>query len=120
MYRKYKNKKIETEDGVFDSKREYERWQELKMLEKTGAIAGLKRQVKYELIPQQREPDTIGKRGGVKKGKVLERECTYVADFVYSENGKLIAEDTKGFKTEVYRIKKKLMLYVHGIRIRES
>jgi hypothetical protein len=76
--------------------------------------------VKFILIPAQYEPDTIGARGGVKRGKLLEREVSYVADFVYTQDGKTIVEDTKGFKTKDYIIKRKLMLYVHGIRIKEE
>jgi len=72
------------------------------------------------LIPAQREPDVIGVKGGVKKGKVIEKECSYIADFVYNdEDGDLIVEDTKGIKTKDYIIKRKLMLYVHGIKITE-
>ena len=116
---KYRNKKV-VDDGItFDSQREYQRYCELKLLEKSGAISDLQRQVKYILIPSQREPDTIGPRGGVKKGKVIEKECAYIADFVYKENGQTIVEDTKGFRTTEYVIKRKMMLYVHGIKIRE-
>ena len=81
----------------------------------------MRRQVKYILIPVQREPDTKGPRGGVKKGKVIEREVTYYADFVYKDlaTGETVVEDTKGIRTHDYIIKRKLMLYVHGIRIRE-
>jgi hypothetical protein len=75
--------------------------------------------VEFELIPAQREPDTVGVRGGVKRGKVIEQAVKYVADFVYEENGKLIVEDTKGFRTKDYIIKRKLMLWVHGIQIKE-
>ena len=88
-------------------------------MERKGEIQDLERQVKFVLIPAQREPDTIGPRGGVKKGKVLEREVAYVADFVYTQNGERIVEDTKGFRTKDYVIKRKLMLWVHGIRISE-
>lgn len=116
---KYGNKKVEIDGIVFDSKKEAKRYQELSLLEKAGAIQDLKRQQKYVLIPAQREPDTIGKRGGRKPGKLLERECAYVADFVYWEDGKLIVEDTKGFRTEGYIIKRKLLLLVYGIRIKE-
>ncbi len=70
------------------------------------------------LIPTQREPNIIGTRGGVKKGKLLERECSYIADFVYIKNGKIVVEDTKGVRTKEYIIKRKLMLYVHNIRVR--
>jgi hypothetical protein len=64
--------------------------------------------VKFELIPSQR----IG-------GKVAERACSYVADFVYMQDGKKVVEDTKGFKTADYIIKRKLMLWVHGIQVKE-
>lgn len=118
---KYNNKKVEIDGIIFDSKREAERYQELSLLEKAGVIKNLQRQVKYILIPAQREPDIIGKRGGIKPGKVIEKECSYVADFVYFDNEKQenIVEDTKGFRTKDYTIKRKLMLYVHGIRINE-
>lgn len=116
---KYRSKKIEIDGIVFDSKREANRYHELKLLEKTGAIQDLQRQVKYILIPSQREPDTIGARGGIHKGKTIEKECAYYADFVYQENGETVVEDTKGMRTTDYIIKRKLMLYVHGIRIKE-
>ena len=74
---KYKAKKITYNGIVFDSKREYHRYRELLMLEKAGQITDLQMQVKYVLIPTQREPDTIGKRGGIKKGKVIEKEVAY-------------------------------------------
>ncbi len=116
---KYRSKKI-TRDGLtFDSHKEYRRFCDLLLLEKAGAITDLKRQVEYVLIPAQREPDTVGKRGGIIKGKVIEHKCSYVADFVYTENGKTVVEDTKGFKTKDYILKRKMMLYFHGIRIKE-
>ena len=97
-------------DGeVFDSQKEARRYRELALLERAGQISDLKRQVRYELIPTQR----IG-------GKVVEKPCVYIADFVYTENGETVVEDTKGFRTKEYRIKKKLLLYVHGIQIRET
>lgn len=108
-------------DGIeFDSKKEAKRFTELKLLERAGAISDLKRQVKFVLIPAQREPDTKGPKGGVIKGKLLERECSYIADFTYlDEEGKLVVEDTKGFRTSDYKIKRKLMLFVHKIKIKE-
>lgn len=117
---KYGNKKIVRDGITFDSRKEYHRFCELSLLEKAGKITGLERQVKFILIPAQREPDTIGKRGGVKPGKLIERECSYVADFTYWENGKRIVEDTKGMRTKDYIIKRKLMLYIHGVRIKET
>ena len=116
---KYRSKKI-TQNGItFDSLKEYRRFCELSLLERAGAITDLKRQVEFVLIPAQREPDTIGKRGGIIKGKTIEQKCSYVADFVYTENGKSVVEDTKGFRTKDYILKRKMMLYFHGIRIRE-
>lgn len=105
---------------VFDSKKEFHRWCELRLLERAGKITDLKRQVKYELIPKQDG----------------ERAVFYVADFVYdvpvhkqsvNEQGHIVfsdgyitvVEDAKGYKTEVYRLKKKLMQWVHGIKIQE-
>ena len=116
---KYGNRKITRDGMTFDSLKEYRRFCELSLLERAGQITDLQRQVTYLLIPCQYEPDTIGKRGGVKRGKLLEREVSYVADFVYTQDGKTIVEDTKGFKTKDYIIKRKLMLWVHGIRIKE-
>lgn len=117
---KYSNQKITRDGMTFDSLKEYRRFCELSLLEKAGQITVLERQVKYVLIPAQYEPDTIGKRGGVKRGKLLERECAYIADFVYTQDGKRIVEDSKGFRTADYIIKRKLLLYMHGIRIKET
>lgn len=116
---KYGSKKVTIDGVTYDSQKEYRRFRELSLLERAGKVTDLQRQVKFVLIPAQYEPDTIGARGGVKRGKLLERECSYVADFVYTEDGKRIVEDTKGFKTKDYIIKRKLMLHVHGIRIKE-
>lgn len=119
MRTKYYSKKITRNGITFDSQKEYRRFCELSLLEKAGAITDLKRQVEFVLIPAQREPDKVGVRGGIIKGKTLELAVKYVADFVYTEDGKTVVEDTKGFRTKDYIIKRKLMLYVHGIRIRE-
>ena len=107
---KYRNHKVTVDGITFDSKKEAARWGELQKRQERGEISQLDRQVKYELIPVQRSKKT---------GKVLERACYYVADFVYWENGFLVVEDTKGMKTEKYIIKRKLMLYKHGIQIQE-
>lgn len=117
---KYRSKKIEVDGMTFDSRKEYRRWCELSLLERAGKITDLQRQIKYVLIPTQYEPPTVGKNGALKRGKVIERETSYVADFVYTENGNPVVEDVKGFKTEAYKIKRKLMLAVHGIRIKET
>lgn len=122
--RKYGNTKI-TVDGIqFDSKREAARYQELKLLERAGVISFLQRQIKFQLIPDQHAPSnavyTKGPRKGQRKpGKLLEHECSYIADFCYIQNGETVVEDAKGYRTEVYRIKKKLMLERYGIQIRE-
>lgn len=105
---KYHAKKVTYNGITFDSKRECKRYTELLLLERGGAISGLQRQVKYELLPSQRID-----------GKVVERPVSYVADFVYQQDGKTVVEDTKGMKTRDYIIKRKLMLWVHGIRIKE-
>lgn len=116
---KYSNRKTVVDGEVFDSKKEAQRYGELLLLEKARAISDLQRQVKFLLIPTQREADTRGPRGGIRKGRTLEKECAYIADFVYYENGRMVVEDTKGFRTKEYIIKRKLMLHVHGIQIRE-
>lgn len=111
MRNKYHAKKIfDPKDGLFDSKKEYNRWLYLKSEEEKGRITNLQRQVPFEVIPQQRD----------EFGKVIERAAKYVADFVYGDNdNQLVVEDTKGFKTSDYIIKRKLMLFRFGIRIHE-
>lgn len=101
--------------------KEYRRYLDLILLEKEGSIKDLQRQVKYLLIPAQREPDSVGKRGAVKKGKLIEREVAYFADFVYTDTatGETVVEDTKGMRTTDYILKRKMMLFFHGIRIKE-
>ena len=105
---KYHSRKQTIDGHVFASKREAQRYSELKMLEKAGEISNLELQKRFELIPSQRI-----------NGKVVERPCYYVCDFAYCEGGKQVIEDAKGMKTEVYKIKKKLMLYKYGIAIKE-
>ena len=122
--KKYGNHKVETEDGVFDSRKEARRNAELQLLAAAGEIHNLRRQVRFELIPAQREPDEIGPRGGVKKGKVIEQAVFYVADFVYLDaEGQTVVEDVKGYKDgaayKVFVLKRKMFLQKFGIRIRE-
>ena len=116
---KYKNTKTIVDGIEFDSRKEAARYKELKLLEAAGEISNLEMQVKFVLIPTQREPDFVGVRGGIKKGKVIEKECSYLADFVYIRVGEVIVEDSKGIRTKDYIIKRKLMLYLLGIRIQE-
>lgn len=97
---KYGNKKVKADGMTFDSMKEYRRWIELNILEKAGHIVDLKRQVVFDL--------------GV---------CKYKADFTYDAftgMGKIVVEDVKGFRTQVYKLKKKLMKSVHGIDIKET
>ena len=118
---KYHNRKYSADGEVFDSKKEYQRWQELKLLEKAGEITELRRQVPFELLPNQREPDKIGPRGGRKPGRIIERKAVYVADFVYRDRaGQEVIEDCKGMRTKEYILKRKLLLFRFGIRILES
>lgn len=105
---KYKNRRITTPEGKFDSKREYERWCELKLLQRTGEISRLQRQVRYNLVPMQRNRCRN------------ERPVDYIADFVYVKNGRTIVEDVKGKRTPEYIIKRKLMLYLRGISVLET
>lgn len=109
---KFHAKKVKTADGTFDSQKEYNRWCELKILERAGKIKNLRRQALFTLVPNQQDPVT---------NRVIERSVRYAADFDYidAETGEHIVEDTKGYKTPDYIIKRKLMLYVKGIRIRE-
>ena len=106
---KYHAKKTELDGITFDSRKEAQRYAELRLLERSGAIHNLQRQVRYELIPAQK-----------KDGKTIERACHYIADFVYEENGKTVVEDVKGYRTKEYVLKRKLMLQVHGIEVREG
>ena len=108
--RKFGNKKVLVDGMTFDSKKEARRYLELKMRQQAGEISGLECQKVFELIPKQVDED----------GKCIERDCKYIADFVYTDkDGKIVVEDTKGYKTPDYIIKRKLMLKVHGIRVRE-
>lgn len=98
----------------FASEKEAARFRELDLLQRAGQITGLRCQVPFELIPRQERAD----------GK-WEHPCTYIADFVYRDGCKVVVEDVKGYddpKSAAYRlfvIKRKLMLMVHGITIKE-
>lgn len=122
---KYNSQKVTVGGETFDSSKEYRRFCELKLLQRAGKISDLQRQVKFVLIPTQREPNVVGPRGGVKEGKAIEYECAYFADFVYvNDKGETVVEDVKGYKKgaayDLFSIKRKLMLYVHGIRVQET
>ena len=107
---KRKNKYNARKVGGYQSTKEYRRGCKLKELLRLGEISDLREQVKYVVIPTQRDSS----------GKLLEKECSYYADFVYRDkDGNLVVEDAKGMRTEKYKLKKKLMLEVHGIQITE-
>lgn len=109
-YSKYHSKPVMCDGIRFASKKEATRYRQLKGDEALGLIYNLQMQVPFELIPAQRGDD----------GKVKERAVKYVADFLYFDrNGGRHVEDTKGFRTKEYVIKRKLMLYVYGIGIEE-
>ena len=116
-YRKMKQKTPATRNkyravkvGSHASRREHDRAGQLRMMLRARLIDNLREQVPFELIPTQRDDH----------GKVIERACSYIADFVYNDaDGNLVVEDTKGVRTRDYVIKRKLMLHVHGIRIKE-
>lgn len=122
------NQKVTYKGKIFDSKKEYRRFVELELMEKAGAISNLLTQVKFELIPAQYETVPTGELyvRGPKKGQpktkqvCVEHSVDYIADFVYIQDGKRIVEDAKGHRTEKYIIKRKLMLWVYGIKVKES
>lgn len=98
----------------YASKKEHNRHLQLIAMQRAGVISGLREQVPYTLIPAQYATD------GNEKPRLLERPCRYIADFVYTDrDGNTVVEDTKGVRTKEYIIKRKLMLYVHGIIINE-
>lgn len=121
---KYKSKKIIIDGITFDSKKEGARYLQLRELEKKGLIKNLELQKTFELLPPQREKSTMTKNGKEKQGKTLERAVNYIADFVYiNELGEVVVEDVKGYKNggayQVFTIKRKLMLYVYGVKVKE-
>lgn len=105
---KYHAKKTVVDNLTFDSKREADRYLVLKSMEEDGAIEDLRRQVRYELVPAF---DVDGRHY---------RPVYYVADFVYREDGHEVIEDVKGMRTDVYRLKAKLVAYRYGMNIRET
>lgn len=119
---KYKNKKVTVNGITFDSHKEARRYGELRLLERSGAITNLARQVEYELIPVQKQTTEYTDKKGKTRHKtvVLERAVKYIADFVYfNKNGDIVVEDAKGVRTKEYVIKRKLMLYMYGIKVSE-
>lgn len=136
---KYGNQKTTTDGIFFDSKKEARRYAELKMMLRSGVISDLELQKPFELIPAQYEQVARYGKNGKRLAdgkKCIERACVYKADFVYKikrerkeplpdgnfnvyDYYETVVEDTKGMRTTDYIIKRKLMLYVYGIRIKE-
>ena len=102
---KYRNKRVEVDGIVFDSKAEARRYGELKLMREGGLIHNLRTHPRYVLL----EPFTV-------KG-IRYRGVTYEADFSYTENGVEVVEDVKGKPTQVYLLKKKMFLDRYGHRV---
>ena len=109
MVAKYHNKKVKYDGYTFDSIREKNYYIKLKLLEKAGKIKELELQKEYELQPS------------FKLNNKTSRKITYRADFTYktTEDDKLHVIDVKGFRTDVYKLKKKLFEYKYIIEIEE-
>lgn len=107
---KYHNTKV----CGYDSRKEYERANVLKLLEQQGLISDLHEQVSFVLCPAQYVDGYMG------KPVCARREMKYIADFVYIEDGVSVVEDCKGFRTDEYKKKKNLMKRIYGIEIRET
>jgi hypothetical protein len=105
---KYRNVKTVVDGIKFDSKKEAERWLVLKSQQERAFISDLERQKRFAL--------PIYSVGVLKTVAIVGH---YVCDFAYKVDGNLVVEDCKGFKTPVYRLKKKLMKAIYGIDIRE-
>lgn len=98
---KYRNKKVIVDGEEFDSKKEGNRYKELKLLLKVGKISNLELQPRFLL------------QDGFKKNGRTFRKIEYIADFKYIENGKTIVEDVKGMQTDVFKIKHKIFEKVY-------
>lgn len=120
---KYGNTKTTFRGMEYDSKRERDRHIFLLNAEREGTISDIRRQVTFHLLPAQYE--TVEKQLKTKTKEVkicVERAVDYIADFTYMKDGKLVVEDTKIAKKLLppeYVLKRKMMLYFHGIKIKE-
>lgn len=128
---KYHNRKATLDGKVFDSRKEAARYKKLSLLQRAGKISDLQQQVKFVLVPAQYEEyERVSPKTGkkLKPGRrLLEKECAYIADFVYTDSsGKEVVEDTKGYRDPSsagyakFVIKRKLMLHLYGVRIKET
>lgn len=128
------NKAIIIDGQRFDSRAEAKRYGQLRMLERAGEISDIRCQVVYELIPAHYEYVPTGKifSRGAKKGQkeykrvTVELPVKYIADFVYKDkNGNTVVEDVKGYSDPnsatyaKFVIKRKLMLWIHGVKVKE-
>lgn len=123
MRSKYGNKKAKANGKVFDSKKERSRYYTLQVLEKAGEISDLRMQVPFEIIPAVYEKVEKQLKTKVKiVDRCVQRATHYIADFVYTDkDGNMVVEDVKGSSsilTPEFRLKMKLMRYVHGIQIK--
>lgn len=121
---KYNATKVTIDGHTFDSKKESNRYMELKLLERSKVISDLRMQVEFELLPNQYATEKrYGKNGKPLKDKkvLLERRVVYRADFVYTlnETGETVVEDVKGIRLPEYILKRKMFLYKYGIPIHE-
>ena len=117
---KYKNEKVEFDGIKFDSKRERYRYMVLKDAERLGVISELKCQPKFTLIPAQYHEEAKQLKTKVKMVKKCDfLAITYTGDFQYVKNGKNEVEDVKGMVTPEYKLKEKMMAYLHHIIIRK-
>lgn len=130
QYHARRNKFNARKSGGFDSRKEERRYQELRLMERAGEIDNLRTQVKFVLIPAQREESrdvyTRGpQKGKHKPGRVIEHEVSYYADFVYHDinTDREVVEDVKGYRDgaayKIFVLKRKLMLWRYGIKIKE-
>lgn len=131
--RKLNNRSIIIDGIEFDSQKEGNRYCELKLMQRAGVISNLELQKRYELIPAQYKTVETGEyyKVGAKKGQpktkevCIEQSVVYVADFVYQKNGQTIVEDVKGYRDPSsatyakFVLKRKMMLWIHGIRLCE-
>lgn len=106
---KYRNRRTVIGDQRYRSQREAARHQELLLLQRAGHVCDIRREVAFVLAPRVRFT-----------GQRQTPPLRYVADFTYTENGRQVVEDAKGVRTQVYKIKRHLMLAVHGIEVRET
>jgi len=124
MKHKYNAQKVVYDGIKFDSKKEGKRYLDLKLLEKAGEISNLRLQVPYALCPAVYYDKCVGdfalyKCAG-KYGFCIQRATKYIADFVYIRYGEEVVEDSKGFRTKVYKKKANQMKKLYGIVILET